>query len=395
MRVLIAPDAFKDSLSAEQAAQAIAEGWQRARPCDPLILQPMADGGEGSLEVLLSACGGTRLQHRVCGPLGEPVMAQWALLNDGCAVIELAQASGIQHLSQAQRDALHTTSFGTGELIAQALNHGARSLLMTLGGSACNDGGAGLLQALGARLLDHNGAELPRGGAALSALASIDLAAVPATLRHIPIHLACDVDNPLCGPRGASTVFGPQKGASPAQVQQLEQALSQFAHVLSHACGRDLRDHPGAGAAGDSAFALLSLCPQAKLSPGLNLIAERVGFAQHLRQCDLLITGEGRLDGQSLAGKTPVALARLAQAQNIPCIALCGSVDDAQNALGNHGISAAFSLCQQPLTLAQAIAKAAPLLSQLASQVAQVYSLHTTPKRSNTCKNTSGSGRTR
>lgn len=378
MRVLIACDAFKDSLSAEAANQAIAQGWQRARPHDELLLIPMADGGEGSLAVLLSDGQGQAQRCTVEGPLGQPRQAQWGLWPDGLAVIELAEASGIQHLSPAERNALTTSSFGTGQLINAALAAGARALLITLGGSACNDAGAGLLQALGARLLDQHGKPLTRGGAALSQVVSIDLSLMPTTLGEIPIAIACDVDNPLCGPQGASAVFGPQKGASPAEVAQLDSALSHFADVLAQACGRDMRAYPGAGAAGGAAFALLSIAPQATLQAGLSLIAERRQLPAQLKHCDLLITGEGRLDGQSLAGKTPIALARLAQQQGTPCIALCGSLNAEPAELAKHGICAAFSLCNAPMDLATAITNSATLLSQQAENVARLLTLRET-----------------
>lgn len=378
MRILIACDAFKDSLSAEAACQAIAQGWQRARPHDELLLIPMADGGEGSLAVLLSDGQGQAQHCTVEGPLGQPHNAQWGLWPDGLAVIELAEASGIQHLAPSERNALTSSSFGTGQLINAALQAGARALLITLGGSACNDGGAGILQALGARLLDKHGQPLPRGGAALAQLATLDLAPLPTALQQIPIAIACDVDNPLCGPQGASAVFGPQKGASPADVAQLDSALSHFADLLAQACGRDVRTQPGAGAAGGAAFALLSIAPQATLQVGLSLIAERRQLPEQLQHCDLLITGEGRLDGQSLGGKTPVALARLAQQRGIPCIALCGSLSAEPAELAAQGITAAFSLCNSPMDLTTAIGNGAALLSQQAENVARLLSLRET-----------------
>lgn len=251
MKIVIAPDSFKESLSAFETATAIAEGVRRAVPDAEFLLRPMADGGEGTVDALLAAHpSGIRYESEVSGPNGHPVCAHWGWLGDGTAVVEAASAAGLERTTPSTRDIERATSFGLGEQIREALDAGATRILLGLGGSATNDGGAGMLQALGARLIDQAGNDLPRGGAALARLHRIDLSAFEPRLRDIDIQVACDVDNPLCGPQGASTVFGPQKGANAEQVRQLDAALSHYADICAQTLGTDQRDHPGAGAAG-------------------------------------------------------------------------------------------------------------------------------------------------
>lgn len=374
MKVVIAPDSFKESLSAPEVAQAITRGWQRARPADEVLLRPMADGGEGTVDAVLAAKPGERRECRVCGPLGQPVTAHWGWLEDGTAVIEMAAASGLHWVPQRKRDATRTTSRGTGELVREALEAGARKIILGLGGSATNDAGLGLLQALGARFLDAQGAELGAGGAALGTLMAIDLSGLDPRLQQVEVEVAADVNNPLCGPHGASAVFGPQKGASPAQVEQLDAALRHFAVVAARTLGEDHSLFPGVGAAGGLGFASRAFL-KARFRPGIELVAELSGLEQALQGAALVITGEGRLDGQSLHGKTPVGVARLARRAGVPVIALAGSLGEGLGGLREEGIEAAFSLVSGPMSLAQACAQAAVELESRAEALARFWTL--------------------
>ncbi|WP_341706789.1 glycerate kinase [Halopseudomonas sp.] len=375
MKVLIAPDSFKESLSARAVAEAIAAGWARVYPDAELLLCPMADGGEGTVDAVLAATGGERQQTEVSGPLGDPVQATWGLLPGQRAVIEMAEASGLHLVEPARRDVLTASSYGTGELIRAALDAGVRRIVLGLGGSATNDGGAGLLCALGVRMLDVDGRDLlPAGGAALARLRHIDLTGLDTRLAQVEVLVAADVDNPLCGPRGASAVFGPQKGASPAQVAQLDAALGHYADVMTATLGEDLRDQPGVGAAGGLGFAAKAVL-KAAFRPGIQLVAELAGLAEALQGTDLVITGEGRLDGQSLHGKTPVGVARLARAEGVPVIALAGSLGEGYQRLYAEGIGAAFSLAPGPLSLEQAMAEAGPQLSARAADLARLWQI--------------------
>ncbi|WP_207885164.1 glycerate kinase [Pseudomonas sp. 30_B] len=374
MKVAIAPDSFKESLSAPEVAQAIARGWLRARPADEMLLRPMADGGEGTVDAVLAAKPGERRECRVCGPLGQPVTAHWGWLDDGTAVIEMAAASGLHWVPERKRDATRTTSRGTGELMREALDAGARKIILGLGGSATNDAGLGLLQALGARFHDAQGAELGAGGAVLGTLMEIDLSGLDPRLRQVEIEVAADVNNPLCGPHGASAVFGPQKGASPAQVEELDAALRHFAEVAARALGEDHSLFPGVGAAGGLGFASRAFL-KARFRPGIELVAELSGLEQALQGAGLVITGEGRLDGQSLHGKTPVGVARLARRAGVPVVALAGSLGEGLAELRGEGIEAAFSLVPGPMSLAQACAQAATELESRAEALARFWSL--------------------
>ncbi|MDQ7733531.1 glycerate kinase [Halomonas sp. SpR1] len=362
MNVLLCPDSFKDALSAQDAAAAMARGVQRAMPEAQVLVCPLADGGEGSLEALIAATGAERRQLKVQDALGRPRQAAWGWLSDQrTAFIELAEASGLQHLEAAERTALHTSTFGVGELLLAALDQGAEKALLLLGGSATNDAGAGMLQALGARLLDQNGKLLPPGGAALSQLASLELDGLDPRLAKLTLEAAVDVDNPLLGERGASAVFGPQKGASPEEVEQLDRALGHFADISAHALGNDYRTLPGAGAAGGMGFAAKAFL-NATLKPGIEMIMQQADMATLLARADLVITGEGRLDGQSLSGKTPIGVSRAAKRLNKPVIVLAGSLGDGWQACFDEGVTAAFALADGPMTLSDALPRTAELL---------------------------------
>ena len=372
MKIVIAPDSFKGSLAAPQVAEAIARGWQAVFPAAECLLRPMADGGEGTVDAVLAAAGGERRTCTVSGPLGTPVEAHWGWLDNGTAVIEMAAASGLHRVAADQRDILRACSQGTGELIRQALDAGARHIILGLGGSATNDGGAGLLRALGVRLLDSAGQPLAPGGAALARLAEIDLSGLDPRLAQVPVLVAADVDNPLCGPHGASAVFGPQKGASPEQVRLLDAALTHYAERMAATLGTDHSTEPGAGAAGGLGFAARALLG-ARFRPGIAVVAELCGLAEAVQGADLVITGEGRLDAQTLHGKTPLGVARIAHAAGVPVIALAGSLGEGYQRLYAAGLSAAFSLAPGPIDLRQACADAAALLQARATDIARLW----------------------
>lgn len=374
MKIVIAPDSFKESLSAPEVAAAIARGWRQVFPEAELLLRPMADGGEGTVDAVLAATGGERRECRVCGPLGESVLAHWGWLGEGTAVLEMASASGLHHVPRARRDATVTTSLGTGELIRAALDAGATRIILGLGGSATNDGGAGLLQALGVRFLDAREVELPPGGAALARLVRIDVGGLDPRLLQARLEVAADVDNPLCGPRGASRVFGPQKGADPLQVEQLDAALEHYARLVAATLGEDHSHHPGVGAAGGLGFAARAFL-HAGFRPGIELVAELSGLADAVEGADLVITGEGRLDSQSLHGKTPVGVARIARAAGVPVVALAGSLGEDYQALYAAGIDAAFALSPGPQSLEQAMTGAAAELQARACDLARLWRL--------------------
>ncbi|WP_404375770.1 glycerate kinase [Vreelandella aquamarina] len=373
MNVLLCPDSFKDALSAEQAAKAMAEGVKRAMPSAITQLCPLADGGEGSLDALIAATQAERRTLTVQDALGRPRQAAWGWLSEQrTAFIELAEASGLQHLTRQERNALHTTTYGVGELFLAALEAGATHALLLLGGSATNDAGAGMLQALGATLLDAQGQPLPPGGAALEQLATLDLSTLDPRLAELRVEAAVDVDNPLLGERGASAVFGPQKGATEADVATLDRALGHFADLTAKALGRDDRELPGAGAAGGMGFAAHCFL-NATLTPGIEMIMQQANVARLLNDADLVITGEGRLDGQSLAGKTPIGVARAAKQQNKPVIVLAGSLGDGWQACTEEGVTAAFALADGLMALEQALPRTAELLADRCESIARLW----------------------
>ena len=380
MRLLIAPQEFKGSLSAAEASRAMAEGLRRALPEVELDLAPMADGGPGTVVALVTAGGGRRLTTTVADPLGRPVEAAWGLLEEGrTAVIEMAAASGLVLLRPEERDARRASTYGTGQLIIAALEAGCRRLIIGLGGSATNDGGAGMAQALGARLTDEEGRELPPGGAALARLACIDVSGLDGRLRDCQVLGATDVTNPLCGPQGASAVYGPQKGASPADVQELDAALAHYAAVIERDIGKRVADVPGAGAAGGIGAGLIAFL-DAELRSGAELVAEVVGLEKRIAAADLVVTGEGRLDAQTAYGKTVATVARLARAQGRPVVALAGRVDDAQGACSALGLEAALSIMPGPLPEAEVMARAPELLAAAAETLGRLLRVGRTLK---------------
>lgn len=373
MRIVIAPDSFKESASAAAVAEAIAAGWRRVMPGAELVLVPMADGGEGTVDALVAATGGHTRTVRVTGPLDAPVDAVYGVLGDGAtAVIEMAAASGLALLAPERRDPRHTTTRGTGELIRDALEQGARRMIVGIGGSATNDGGAGMARALGYRFLDADGHDLPEGGAALAQLDRIDASGKHPGLEACKFLVACDVTNPLCGPNGASRVFGPQKGASEAVAEALDAALARFGAVVERALGVAVCDVPGAGAAGGLGAGLLAFAG-ARLVPGVDLVADAAGLADAIENASLVITGEGRLDGQTAGGKTPLGVARLAARRGVPVVALAGSLGPGYEALYELGIDAMFSVCPGPMTLAEAVGRTPGLLADAAEALARLW----------------------
>ncbi|HXW51943.1 MAG TPA: glycerate kinase [Candidatus Acidoferrales bacterium] len=375
MRICIAPDKFKGSLTAAQAAQAIARGIARWLPDAKLEQIPVADGGDGTAQALVDALGGRMVSAKATGPNGRQVSASYGMLDAHTAIIELAQASGLALVPAGTNDPLTATTRGTGELIVAAIESGARRIILAIGGSATNDAGTGALRAMGARFLDAKGQPLPEGGAALRDLASIDLTSLARRLEGIRIEIASDVRNPLCGPMGASAVYGPQKGASPEDVRVLDEALRHFADVVKATVGVDIRDVPGAGAAGGAGGGFLGLA-QATLRPGAELVLEVLDFARRIAGASIVITGEGRLDRQTLAGKAPYAVAQAAHKQGIPVVALAGSVDCAPHELHTAGIDAALSIVAGPMEVEEAMRRAPELLMSAAETLARLLSLH-------------------
>lgn len=329
MRVLVAPDKFKGTLTAVQAAEAITRGWLRAVPSVRVEAVPMADGGEGTLDALVAAMGGRRYRAAVTGPLGDPVNAEYALVDtpEGpLGVVEMARASGLMLIAESRRDPRRSTTRGTGELILEACRQGAGSVLVCIGGSATTDAGAGMAQALGIRLLDEGGAPIRPGGAALVDLARIDLRGLDPSVAAATFVVASDVDNPLVGPNGAAAIYGPQKGASPEDVVELDRALRHFAAVVYRDLGMDVRDLRGAGAAGGLGAGLIAFLG-AHLRPGVDVVMEALDLPERMQRADLVVTGEGTFDGQSLRGKAPAGVLRLAAEAGVPAVVLAGSVE--------------------------------------------------------------------
>ena len=368
MRIVIAPNAFKGSLSALEAATAIGEGIRNAMPDADLVLVPIADGGDGTVDALVAATQGDRRTLRVRGPLGDPVDAEYGLIDGGStAVIEMAKAAGLALVPKDNRDPRITTTYGVGELLQHAYDAGARHFVVGIGGSATNDGGAGMAQAFGYHLLDERGLELPPGGLALKRLARIHVGGVHANWKQAEVEVACDVTNPLTGPRGASAVYGPQKGATPEMVAELDAALHHFAEIIRRDLGVDVEPLPGAGAAGGLGAGLVAFTG-ARLGPGAEMVMEALRFDERLTGAQLVITGEGRLDSQTARfGKGPAAVARHAKKAGIPVVAIGGSIaDETELRLLFDGLEATVV---EPSSLEDAIAQARPLLVRAASRL--------------------------
>lgn len=372
MKVVIAPDSFKHALGAPAVAAAIAAGVRRAAPHAQCVLRPMADGGEGTVEALVASVGGELRTGAVSGSHGRPTQAAWGWLPDATAVVEVAAAAGLQGIAREHLAPLAATTRGVGEQILAALDAGAQRLWLALGGSATTDGGAGMLQALGLRLLDAQGRELPGGGGALADLARIDTSGLDPRLARVETTLICDVDNPLCGADGAAAVFGPQKGAGPDDVARLDAALAHYADLCARALGHDWRNAPGAGAAGGMGFAGLAFL-NARRRAGAGFVAQAIGLPDALAGADFAITGEGRLDAQTLRGKVPAGVIELASAAGVPTFALAGALDPGYTRLYATGLAAAWALAPGPVELEAALPRTADWLAERACDLTRAW----------------------
>ncbi len=373
LRIVVAPNAFKGSLSAPKAAEAMKTGLLAAAPHCHVSTVPVADGGDGLTEVMRVTLGGRRLAATVTGPRRKPVTAPFCMVAARrLAVVEMATASGLALLAKAQRNPMRTTTYGTGELIRAAIDHGARHVIVGIGGSATCDGGIGMAAALGFRFLDRHGVAVDPVGGSLSKIAAIDRRDVDHRLRGVSVSVACDVVNPLTGPNGASAVYAPQKGATPAQVRQLDEGLANLARVIHHELGIDIVRLPGAGAAGGLGGGLHAFLG-GELKAGIDLVLDTVNFTERIQGADLVLTAEGRIDAQTRFNKAPAGVARYAKAAGLPCVAVCGSIGEGIDSLHDIGIEAVFSICDGPLSLEMAMQDAPALLSRCSEQVLRCF----------------------
>ncbi len=368
MKIVIAPQEFKESLRGIEIAQAMREGVSRVWPDAETLLVPVADGGDGTLQSLVDASGGELMTAIVDDPLGRPIEAVWGALGDGrTAVIEMARSSGLALLKPEERDPLVTTTYGVGQLMSLALDAGYRRLIIGIGGSATNDGGAGMAQALGASLLDANGKELVRGGGVLANLNRVDVSGLDARLSETKIDVACDVNNPLCGETGASAIFGPQKGADAETVAYLDNALNRYGNLLQRDLSRDVMEVPGAGAAGGLGAGLMAFT-DAQLRPGADIVIDALDLDTKLEGASLVIVGEGQTDRSTIFHKAPVAVAQKAKSAGVPVIAISGSLGDGYELVHEHGIDAAFSILDSCMTLEDAMSDTAELVTKATEQ---------------------------
>ncbi|WP_217540284.1 glycerate kinase [Vibrio metschnikovii] len=375
MKIIIAPDSYKESLTAMEVATAIENGFKQVFPNAKYLKLPMADGGEGTVQSLIDATGGSIFTTSVTGPLGEQVDGFYGLMGDGkTAVIEMAAASGLHLVAPELRNPMKTTSYGTGELIKAALEHGVEQIIIGIGGSATNDAGLGMAQALGVKMLDAQENDLGFGGEALAKLARIDTSAIDPRLANITLQVACDVNNPLCGEQGATQIFGPQKGATPEMIAQLDANLAHYAQIIKTQLAIDVKDIPGAGAAGGLGAALIGLLG-ASLRPGIEIVMQAVNLSDIVKDADLVITGEGRIDSQTIYGKTPIGVARTAKRFSVPVIGIAGSLSADCGVVHQHGIDAVFSVVPGCVDLATAFDEAAHNIELTARNVAAVFAV--------------------
>jgi glycerate 2-kinase len=368
LKIVIAPDSYKGTNTALEVARAIERGMRRVAPGIDAVIVPIADGGEGTVEAALTAAGGELREVEVTGPLGEKRKAAFGVMSGGRAVIEMAAASGLPLVPDDKRNPLITTTYGTGELVRAALDAGCRELLIGIGGSATNDGGMGMAQALGASFIDEKGRELGRGGGELERLARVDVSHLDPRLAEARVVIACDVDNPLCGDRGASAIYGPQKGATPEMIKRLDAGLRHYAGVLKAALGRDVVDLPGAGAAGGLGAGLVVFAG-GRLTAGIDAILDIVRFDELLSGVDLVVTGEGKLDAQTAHGKVPVGVARRVKPHGLPVIAVAGDVGKGAAAVYEMGIRAVVSTVDRAMPLAEALAESRRALEDAGERV--------------------------
>jgi glycerate kinase len=369
MKIVLAPDSFKGSLTAKEACDAMEEGIRRVLPNAEIVKVPMADGGEGTVQSLVEATDGQIYQATVQDPLGNQIRAKYGILGDKeTAVIEMAEASGLYLIPEAQRNPLVTSTYGTGELIRDALNRGCRKFILGIGGSATNDGGAGMAQALGVSLLGKYGKELPVGGGSLDRLHDINMSGLDPRIKECTFIAACDVDNPLCGPTGASHVFGPQKGASPEMVRTLDNNLEHFAEMVEKHVGTPVKNLPGAGAAGGLGAGIIAFLNGA-LQTGVEIIIEATRLEEKIQGADFILSGEGRCDFQTQMGKTPFGVARTAQKAGIPVVLIAGSVGEGVEVLYKHGVTSVFSMVNGPMSLDEAMLHSKKLLTDAAERI--------------------------
>jgi glycerate kinase len=373
VKIVIAPQTFKGSIDALQVARAINNGVKRVVPSAITVIKPMADGGEGTAQTLVHATGGRIIATEVTDPLDGRVIAQWGLLGDKVtAVIEMAAASGLSLVPPRKRNPLYTTTYGTGELILAALENGCRKLIIGIGDSATNDGGAGMAQALGVRLLDSRMTSLPFGGAALAKLKHIDITYLDTRLAKCDFVVACDVTNPLCGARGASAVYGPQKGATAEMVEKLDAALAHYADVIQQDLGVKVKDMPGAGAAGGLGAGLTAFL-NAKVLPGIDVVIQATGLTEDLKDADLVFTGEGKIDNQTAFGKVAVGVAKRAKTFGLPVIAIAGEIADGHHVVYQEGIDAIVSISPGPISRNQSIVEAERLIADAAERAIRLF----------------------
>lgn len=373
MRIVIAPDKFKGSMSASEAARYIALGINSVLPNSELILLPLSDGGEGLVESLAEIGNISVVTTTVTGPLGQLVKAEWGFNDiEKTAIIEMAAASGLTLVPEAQRDPSVTSTFGTGELIKTALDYGCSNLIIGIGGSATNDGGAGMAQALGAEFFDHSGEPLKGCGAELIRLSHIDMSGLDPRLQQVSVKVASDVNNPLTGPKGASYTYGPQKGATPEMVKMLDRALENYRRVIKKTIGKDIGDIPGSGAAGGLGAGLIAFL-NAEICPGIELVLDTLDVDRFLVHCSLLVTGEGKLDAQSASGKAPVGVARRAQKFNVPVIALAGIIEGGLEIFHKQGITACFAIADGPLSIEESISRGPHLIEKKAAELTRIF----------------------
>lgn len=374
MKIVVAPNALKGSLSASAAAKAMENGIRKVLPDAEVVKIPVADGGDGLVDVFLNALSGVPVTCSVSGPRdGEPVQAEFCFVKEGqAAAIEMAKASGLALLPENKRNPLLTTTYGTGQLIAEALRMGARKLTIGIGGSATNDGGIGMASALGIRFLDAEGRNVDPVGGNLSRIRKIDRSGLNPLVAQAKIEVACDVDNPLIGPRGATRVYGPQKGATPEMLELLEDGLINLAGLLREECGFDVAALPGAGAAGGLGAGLVAFLG-AELRKGIDLVFSAVHLAERMQGAQLVLTAEGQIDFQTRFGKAPAGVAGVARTQNIPCIAIAGGIGSGIETLHEAGVTAVFTLCPGPVALSVAMEKGAEFIAAATEQIMRLF----------------------
>jgi glycerate kinase len=375
MKIVIAPDSYKESLSALEVATAIEQGFREIFPDAHYVKLPVADGGEGTVEAMVAATQGGIIKVRVTGPLGENVEGFYGLSGDEqSAFIEMAAASGLEMVAPSLRNPLKTTSWGTGELIRHALDAGVKHIIIGIGGSATNDGGAGMMQALGAKLLDAEDNPIGLGGGELEKLARIDISELDTRLANCRIEVACDVTNPLTGKEGASAVFGPQKGATPEMIARLDDSLAHYAKIIARDLDIDVLNLEGGGAAGGMGAALYAFCG-AELRQGIEIVTDALHLDNHVADADLVITGEGRIDSQTIHGKVPVGVAKVAKRYNKPVIGIAGSLTADVGVVHEHGIDAVFSVIYTVCTLEEALKNAEENVRMAARNIAAVLKI--------------------